>query len=457
MSDEYTRADPLELAETEAEIKDLASRMNGVCSQYGLHGNVIYHHPSPIPGSKCNRLYLLAARDPALVTDPLPKGFDPAVYLRRNQRSGKLVYTDVFVYDLMSGDYMDAMDKLVEYCKYTEYLSDLYRHYGLEPPDKLRHFEIRMLKTAQAGKRRPITDHIWKKSVDALNDFFKTERKGGSKKEWMDFFRSDKYPDKGNSFERIAAFQRRHDPVVSLEQLMSSNDHIHTLEMQEHEYRRFSTYMRDCFPDVPYAVSKKQIIDNGAGPRNESLEATFGKRVTGEEYDKLRDERFAAEGWAPLVNLEAAYFEVRQVSYCAVDESVVATAYNDASLRYAKCDTLETIQERGGSYRHCAVPREDFMNFVSFAKGAGVPFYVDNRSSFEVPSLAKVNVIYSSRDAENMECILGRIVDEKVGSSHFILEGDRPTLTDILAEARHQPRLSASEQKGAMKKGDERF
>ena len=55
--------------EIESIRKNNAAIVQDICSQYGLHGNVVYYEPSPIEGSSLNRMYIIAGTDPV---------FDPA-------------------------------------------------------------------------------------------------------------------------------------------------------------------------------------------------------------------------------------------------------------------------------------------------------------------------------------------------------------------------------------------
>ena len=428
----------------ESQRKNFAQQIENICSDYGLHGTVLLHRPSPIEGSRRNKMYLIASRDPLIAADTPPLDFDPEYYLRRNMRNERLVYTDVFVHELgPNSNRMAAMEDLIEYCKYTEFLTTLYARYKLEPPLKLRRFEIRQLMDARSKQKRVQMDGIWRSATEALNEFFEDERKAGVQKEWLSFFRSEKYPDRGGAFEKLRAFRNRNNPEISLEQLMACNGNINSIEMQEHEYHRFADFMRKTFPDVPYAVSKKAVIDNGSGPRTPDIEREYGKRVTGEEYDRIRDERFASEGWECIMDLVPARFEIRKVFFAAVDEPYIAAAFHDASLRFAKTAELPAIEARGGSLRRYAFPKEPqeaFMNFISLAKSNQLPFHIDTMGSLETPSLSKINVIYSSRDEDLFFDILDRIVDETVDIAHLISDEERPALQELLTSAEHLPK-----------------
>lgn len=421
-----------------------ANQIQDVCKNYGVFGNVILYRPSPLEGSRRNKMYLIAGRDPSIASENLPEDFNPADYLHRNLRNERLFYTDVFIHELSSdSNRMMAMEQLIEYCKYTEFLSALYARYRMEPPLKLRRFEIRQLMDARTKQRRVQMDGVWRNATEALNDYFEHEKKTGIQKDWLDFFRSNKYPDDAGPFERLNAFRNRNHPEVSMKQLMSCSDRIQTLEMQEHEYSRFSKIIQSNYPGISYAVSKKMMIDNGAEPTKQELEHEYGKRVTGEQYDRIRDERFAKESWSCIMDLIPSSFEIRKVSFASIDEPYIAAAFHEASLLYAQKDTLSTIQQRGGSLRLYAFPiepREAFMNFVSLAFSNQLPFHLDTTGVLETPSLDRINVIYSSCDEELFFDILERIVNETVDIAHLIPDEERPGLQELLYKAEQLPK-----------------
>ena len=112
----------------------------------------------------------------------------------------------------------------------------------------------------------------------------------------------------------------------------------------------------------------------------------------------------------------------------------MASAFQDATLRYARSDNLQTIEARGGTLCLSCIPKEDFMNFVSLAKANRLSFYIDSTGLFEVPSIKKINVVYSSHDEDLLRDILDRIVNEKVEYSHLVPDEERQPLQILLQE-----------------------
>ena len=76
---------------------------------------------------------------------------------------------------------------------------------------------------ARDNQRTALSDRIWHHSTEFLNRFFEKEKKRGMQKEWMSFFRSEKYPDEGSVLEKAKAFRKRNHSVISLEQLMEAS------------------------------------------------------------------------------------------------------------------------------------------------------------------------------------------------------------------------------------------
>lgn len=426
-----------------------ADQVRNICSQYGLYSSVFLYNPSNIEGSSRNKLYLVATNDPAFAAGEPPEDFDPEFYMRRNLRSERLFYVDYYIYDMSSNNRLEAMEGLLEYCKYTEFINSLYARYKLEPPQKLRRFEISQLMDAREQQRINGLNSFGNRATNSLKDFFDKEKKTGRTKRWMNFFRSDKFPDDAGLFEKMRTFRKRENPEVSLEQLMACNGHVKTIEMQEHEYKRFSDFMRNAYPFVPFAVSKNIIINHGIGPQPEEIEMISGKRVTGEEYNKILERDFSQKGWESVASLCPSYFKIRKISFISSDEPYIATAFKDATLRFARRDEINTIKERGGELRLHKIPSDPpaaFMNFVSLAKANGLPFYLDNLGWYETPSLAYVNVIYSSKDEDLICAILERIVTDTIDNSHVVPVDERPQLNELIDKATTY--LPISEQMG---------
>lgn len=96
--------------------------------------------------------------------------------------------------------------------------------------------------------------------------------------------------------------------------LMEGCDEVSKLTITERAYKAFAKEVKDHHPDVTYAVSKFVIQDEGVGKT--SGETFRGiTRVTEDEYNAIKTERFAREGWRALQGLQVAKWELRNASY----------------------------------------------------------------------------------------------------------------------------------------------
>lgn len=409
--------------------QQVAQTVKAICNRYGLYGNVVYDTPSPIAGSNRNRLYVVAGTDPALSQDPLPKSFRPDEVLRRQERDDGLFYPKVWAFDLSANqDEMQATQELVEYCKQAEFLNRLYSEYDLPAPEKLRLSEVEQLKAyrIRIADPRSLPGMVSKARKD-LKWFFKREKSSGFRRRWLDYFRSEKFPTNKGPLAKLRGYWSRHNCEVSTDQLMSRADSLKKLEMQDFEYKLFAKFIRDCYPEVTYAVGEKQVVNHGLSGNRDESDSPFGQRVTAEEYAVTRKDRFASEGWNAVSHLTPAYWEFRDVYYRAADEPLIASAYNSIVLQYAKCDSLQSLRERG-PLRLQKIPAADFMNFVSLAKANKLRFYIDNLGDYAVPSLTTINVLYNEHQEPKMAGIVDRMLQDKVNHSHILDTPQHPPL-----------------------------
>ena len=425
--------------------KRAANHIKHVCSQYGLYGNVVYYEPSSITtgdDSNRNRLYIVAGLSPKLGEDPPPFELNLDYIARQCQRNEKLFYPRIWALDFTSDVSMvDAMDQLVEYIKRAGFISDLYGQYGLPVPQKLRLSEVNHLIDYQdkidSCRDNPELVH---KYQEQMTRFFKMESRTGSFHcKWMDYYRSDKFPEDGGAIAKLRGYFRRSNPEISVSQLMETGGEVKKLQMQEFEYKLFRQYMKDCFPEVSFAPGKRELVNHGLTPPADRDKVDI-KQVTWEEYCVVRKERFAKEGYSALADLKPSCWDFRDVHYRAIDEPMVAAAYNDITLQYAKCNSLSDLKRRG-EIRLERVPLSNFMNFVSLAKTNGLRFYLDNRGDFAFPSLDTIHVIYNESQQELMSAILERIIHDKVNYSH-ITDLPHPPLQNVIEDIALQPNRS---------------
>ena len=423
----------MDLSELETIRKHSALVIRKICEEYGLYGNVIYYAPSPITESNRNRLYIIAGTDPAIGQDPPPKWLKPDEIIRRNERNNKLFYCENWAFDLFENrNDIQAQQDLVDYCKNVNLLKQVYSEYGLSCPTKIRYSEISLLSDYRSVLDNPAANTEAKRVyTKALNRFFKRENSDSKfRKKWLDYYRSEKFPDDKGSIAKFMGFLNRNKNTLNLIRQLEVNGDIHKLQMQEHEYKLFSKFMTDCYPDVSYSAGDVSVVNHGLTKTPLDSINPLGRAVTGEEFSSIRKERFATEGFASLADLRPAYWEFRDVYYKACDEPLVASAYNSVTLTYAKCNSLMELKERG-DLKLEKIPASDFMNFVSLAKSNGLRFYIDNLGDFDTPSLKYVNVVYNNSQTGLLRGITDRMVSDKVEYSHM-LSTDRSPLNTII-------------------------
>lgn len=413
-------------------LQQHAQVVQDICRRYQIYGNVGYYTPSPIPGSDRNRVYIVAGLDPAIMDSKHFPSFRPDEIIRRTARNEKLFYPQIWAYDLSENvNDVQAQQAIVDYCHTAEFLVRLYDEYGAELPEKLRTSEIYPLIEYRSVLNDPDADPgVKARSRKALDTFFKREKsKSSIQKNWLNYYRSEQFPDNKGVFGRIMGFLNRKDNTMSVKRMLSVNGELHKLEMQEHEYKIFAALMKEKYPEVVFSVGQKDIVDHGL-INSANKKNPFGRPVTGEEFAVIRKDRFAAEGFNAIAGLRPSYWEFRDVYYKAIDEPLVAGVYNQITLSYAKCNTLMEMRERGDLQLE-KIPVTDFMNFVSLAKANNLRFYIDNDGDFANPSLDVVNVIYNGHQAGLMGDIKLRMITDKVEHSH-VLFTKRPSLSSTI-------------------------
>lgn len=430
------------------ELKQAANALDPVvkeiCNEYGLYGNADFYTPSPIAESDRNRFYIIAGQDPSIDDEPLAGHIRPDEILCRNGRNQKLFYPDLWVFDISSekGGRLHAIQELVDYCQKAEFISSLYGKYGLKSPNKIRISEINQLAEFCIALENPLlNDKAKAKCQRQLDRFFKRERSESKfKRSWLDYFRSEKFPDYKGPLARLIGYFKRNSNNSTLDMLTNVNSDLRKLGMQEHEYKVFVSYMKDVYPEVTFSCGEKTVVDHGYRQSRPGDDINV-RLVTGEELAVIQKERFANEGYEALAGLKPCYWEFRDVYYKAADAPLIAAAYNRITLSYAKCDELASILEQGDICLQ-KIPVNDFMNFVSLAKANNLHFYIDTRGEYDVPALDTVNVIYNQYQEDKMQRIMGRMVNDKVEFSHMLPLEFKPSLNSVIKSIETKPQKS---------------
>lgn len=432
--------------ELEAVRQDNAAIVKSDCALHGLYGNVVYYEPSPIANSSKNRMYIVAGMDPKLGKDPFPKNLHPDEMLQAIRRNDKLFYPQAWVLDLLeTKDEIVARQSLAEYCQKAAFIGLLYAEYGLPAPKVLRESEVHQLLAFRSRLDSPAASPAMKKKIRKdLDRFFRREKTTNRfRRNWLNYFRSEKFPDDKGPLSKIAGFLSRNRCEVPLEQLMDCNPNVSKLEMQEYEYQIFQKLVQDRYPFVTYAVGDKDVVDHGLNKATRRDDSPFGKCVSAEEYAVIRKERFAEEGWDCVANLKPAYWEFRDIYYKDCDAPFIASLYQHITLQYAKCDSLGDLKSRS-ALRLQKVPANDFMNFVSLAKANKMRFYIDTLGEYEVPALDSVNVLYNEHQQHKMDYVLDRMIQDKVNFAPVLNTPSRPTLNSLISEFQGKTRANPS-------------
>jgi len=431
------------------DFQQMRENVKRICAEYGLYGNVYYYEPSRFENSDSNGLYIVAGTDPALAQEPLPRDLRPDAMERKAGQSELLFHPNAWALNLSEqDDHMHAIDKLVDYCRKTELLVSMYAEYDLPAPEKIRYSEVETLrkynnalqdeKMSQEGRAKTKKDLDW---------FFKREKSTGFRRRWLDYFRSDKFPDNGGPLAKLRGYFNRKSSVVPLERLMEVNGDVQKLELQEFEYPLFMQFLEQCYPDVTVAVGKKEVVNHGVDKPGETAIPALGRRITKEEYACILKDRFATEGWECVKDVNVSYWEYRDVYYKEIDAPHIATAYQAVTLPYAKDNDLGDLKRRG-DIEMIDIPAAnpaDLMNFVSHAKANGVRFFIDKHGAYSKPSLDKIHIIYNTSQRELVQNIAVQIINDKVSYSHLVGNSSQMALEEKIQAAELQPRASNSQ------------
>lgn len=425
------------------ELQQMRENVKSICAEYGLYGNVYHYQPSRFENSDCNGLYIVAGTDPSLAEEPLPKNLRPDVIERREGQSELLFHPQAWALNLSEqADHMHAIDKLVDYCKKTELLASMYTAYDLPLPEKIRYSEIETLRKYHSAMTDPHMSYQGREKLQKDMDwFFKREKSTGFRRRWLDYFRSDKFPDDAGPIAKLRGYFKRNSSVVPLSRLMEVNGDVQKLQMQEFEYPLFIQYLNECFPDVTVSIGKKDIVNHGVDKPGTTVAPGQGRRITQEEWACTIKDRFATEGWECVKDVKPSYWEYRDVYYKEIDEAQIATAYQAITLPYAQDNDLGELN-RHGNIEMISINEPDFMNFVHHAKINGVRFFIDKHGMFAKPSLKKVHVIYNSSQRDLVANIPVQIISDKVSHSHLVGHSAQMALEAKIHAAELTPRTS---------------
>ena len=426
---------------TSAEVNKLERYYTNVCKSYGVTCKVLTR-PKHAFSSKEESFLVFGING-------VPEHLDVKEIYIRNERSNSLFYTDYFVVKIDEDtSVLGLVDAAVSYCKTVKFLKDLYAEHKTPLTRVIRGDEIGGLKEHNIGrKNKRLSPEQRAKFNAGIKKFFKQENtKIKYFQKWRAFSRSDKFDRKALVWKMFFDFHKRNSQITELALLHETNDDLKTTVINEHEFRKFKEIMQREHPDVLYAVSEREIQNEGFNikrdkrkPIHKIKAGPIGKLITYEAYCAVVEKRFAAEGYDGIKDLNPAYYETRQLTYKEIDEPYVAGVLNSIRFAYAKSNSLQSVKIPDVDIvSYVDIPVGDMMNFVSLAKANHVPFYLDFYSKFSNANFETIRVVYSPAKDEMMKSIVKRMVNEKFQLSHISTELDQgPSLDKKIVEARH--------------------
>lgn len=376
-------------------IDKTRSEVQAICHEYGIYGNVAEYN-SYTNNTSDRKIYIIAGPDPRIQSNLNDLNIDYEEIIRRNNRTEGLFYPNLWVWDINDGNKAQSYDELTDYAYRVMFLKQVYSAFNTPLPEKIRDNEINGLYShyqayvnGEDGEKE--TFLIGKK---ALESFFKDENSTNRlRKEWMDFYRSDKFPQENQSLlKKIQRFLNRGSNIIDLDLLHERCNDIQTLEMEEYEYKVFAEKMNQLYPYVTYAISDVDVIDHGSVGKTDPTTDPPTKYVTQEEFAVTMKNRFAKEGWNCIKNLNPCYWEKRKIHYKEIDEPIIASVYNSVVYNYTNSLDKSSIDYDGDISLH-RIPITNFMNFVSLSKAYNLRYYIDFSGQYSESSLDFINVI----------------------------------------------------------------
>lgn len=397
-------------------INNTKSDVQTICKKYGVYGNVVCLN-SYAANDNESKLYIIAGTDPEIEKEPIPSYIKPDEIIRRNNRTEGLFYTNLWVWDMSEGNRMQAFEELMDYCNKIETLKGVYTEFKTPLPEKIWDHEINGLIHYYEEYLKGLFNNYSpaEYAKNKLEKFFKKEN--NTNKEWLNFYRSDRYPSNKNILTTLRSYMNRKSNVVDLDILMENSNEVQNVEMNEFEYKIFAKKMQDLYPDVTFAVSDVTVIDHGsAGTVDNSTEPPT-KYVTQEEFAVVMKNRFAEEGWSCISNLNPCYWEIRKVYYNTVDEPIIARVYNAIAYQYTNSLEKLTIDYDGDVSLH-KISTNNFMNFISEAKAHNLRYYIDFKGAYGETSLDFINVITRKSSDSIVNKVINNTLTFKADNDH---------------------------------------
>ena len=396
--------------------EELQNYIGELCKSYGVSCKV-FETPKYYHTKETDRYVVLSIYR-------IPDNLSVKQIYIRNERSTWLFYLDYHVVKIDSdSDMLSVLDSAHDYCKTADFLRRLFSEFKAPLPNVIHGAEIGGLKAYNQERINPSLPLAARMDYQkGLQKFFKQETtKSKYLQKWRAFSRTDKYNRKSSYLKMFWDFYRRDDPIVPLELLMESNDHIRQSIINEHEFVVFKKEMKQRYPEVIFSVSKIEVQNEGFDKRRNKhkpiskiKDGPFGKLVTYKAYCEEREKRFAEEGYDAILNLVPAYYETRQLFYREIDEPIIAGVLNSIRFAYAKSEDLHRMYPCGlDIFNIIDIPIDDMQNFVSLARRNHILYHIDFIGRFGAPNFDRLSIAYPLMDADKMRSVVERLVNEK--------------------------------------------
>lgn len=393
---------------------DLVNNYKNLAKKYGIFATKI---SVPVPGGDPKEYLVFSL-------SPIKRNVDPVAIANRNKRNSTIFYPESFAVEMNSENPLLIWERISNYLGYAELVYDLYEEFRTPMPKSIRIDELEALSTFYSHRELPGLDAATRMNYHKrLQAFFDNENpKSKFGKEWKEFYRSPLFDSDKSPIQNFLVFLKRNEPETSLDTLLDSTGTLKKVYMSEHHYKEFREIIKTRFPDVKYSVSDVQVVDEGiiVDPvSGKTVETPYGKTITQEEYDKIREERFATEGHACLDGLTPSYFEGRDIVYKACDENIIASVSHEIAYRWAKCSDLESLQQNG-ELTFVDIPAGHMMNFYSGVRTAGVPIYIDYNVNSS-PNFETIRVVYNVANENTVHNLLLGLTMAQVALAHVSL------------------------------------
>ena len=381
--------------------KNILLDVKRICNKKGIYGNVVSYDPfAKLPGLKKPKLYIVASPYEENITAVLPDNVRPDEIVRRNKRENEIFFTDCWAWDMSEGNRQQALIELINYSNALEFLKRVCDEFSSPLPKKLRITEINNLivfyKAYDSTRQSKNSEYKYAKKV--LEDFFAKENsKNKLTQHWLDFYRSEKFPQNKGKLAQLKCFLTRHKNITDKNVLMENCIELHTLEMDEHEYKELATYLKKHHPEITYAISDKIEINTGGLGKVDPSTNPPTKYVSNEDFASIMKTRFADEGWDCIKNLKVCYWVNRKIYYNSADEPVIAGIFNYITHQFTNAIDVSKLSNDDKLSLH-KIYKADFMNFVSEASAQDLDYAIDFKGRYAKPSLEFINVITRTSD-----------------------------------------------------------